>query len=100
MIYRKYNPLFNLVHLLLFATMIYAQDEKLVKKLYKLDNKTVSYFDPLFSYPLRFQVEQFTRGQVEEILLVFHQKEGKVEWAENSKKKNRTGIEEIKEGMQ
>ncbi|MBN2385052.1 DUF3108 domain-containing protein [bacterium] len=77
-----------------------AETSGLVKKLYRIDNKTVSYLDPAFCYPLRFEVDQFSGGRDERVAVNFYQDEHKVEWSRSYNNKDSEGTRDIKPGVQ
>ncbi|MFC1852860.1 DUF3108 domain-containing protein [candidate division CSSED10-310 bacterium] len=77
-----------------------AETSGLVKKLYKIDNKTVSFLDPTFCYPVRFEVDQYTGGRKEKIELNFFQKKRLIEWSRSYKGKQSSGTSDITRGVQ
>lgn len=77
-----------------------AETTGLVKKLYRIDNKTVSYYSPDHDHPLRFEVEQFSGGREEFISMFFYQDERRVEWRRMYKNRESKGSDDVPPGVQ
>lgn len=77
-----------------------AETKGLLRRLYLIDNKTVSYIDPQFCYPLLFEVDQYAGKKEEKIRITFNQMDKKAIWYRMYKGEESSGEADVIRGIQ